>query len=296
MHSSGGHNLELPSTASEAPLTCHATNAFSRRSADVALLAVRPTLHEPCALPDTSFTVPLAETVHRALVKRAARGRRVDCPELTGHDRFGQPLTSGHLHAHICPLDLDRDTRLDHVLVWAHMGLGSTARRGLFSLRRIWHAASGRQFSVAPVAVRLAPAECTTAVLRTFSAATEDAHRLLRSLVPSGRGTAVWSSLTPFVAPRYEKPRGPNSLVGQVQAELASRRLPPARSVAILPARSKRLQPLVRARSCGRRPPVQRGYALRIELERPVVGPLALGYAAHFGLGLFAADALNPAP
>jgi len=32
------------------------------------------------------------------------------------------------------------------------------------------------------------------------------------------------------------------------------------------------------------------GYLLRLTFSVPVAGPIALGYASHFGLGLFAAE------
>ena len=37
------------------------------------------------------------------------------------------------------------------------------------------------------------------------------------------------------------------------------------------------------------RPPEDFGYAVRLTFATPISGPLALGYASHFGLGLFAA-------
>jgi len=40
-------------------------------------------------------------------------------------------------------------------------------------------------------------------------------------------------------------------------------------------------------RDVARRPPAPRFFGLRIEFERDVRGPIALGYASHFGLGLF---------
>jgi len=41
-------------------------------------------------------------------------------------------------------------------------------------------------------------------------------------------------------------------------------------------------------------PPADAGAVLRITFEEPVTGPLALGYGAHFGLGLFSAVQARP--
>jgi CRISPR-associated protein Csb2 len=37
----------------------------------------------------------------------------------------------------------------------------------------------------------------------------------------------------------------------------------------------------------GTPPPGDVGYALRLHFAEPIVGPLILGYASHFGLGIF---------
>jgi CRISPR-associated protein Csb2 len=42
-----------------------------------------------------------------------------------------------------------------------------------------------------------------------------------------------------------------------------------------------------RWRSSGSRPAVSEGYGFRITFSEEVAGPIALGYASHFGLGLF---------
>ncbi len=310
-------------------------------------------------------TLPLAERLHRALVRRAAKGRRIDCPELTGRHVSGRPLESGHRHAHVLPLDLDGDQRLDHVLIWAPMGLGPVAQSAVRSLRWLgnpgdrdglrvavvgqgnWHALRclpeplqrstrlllgaevGRQqqrMRGGPVSAensRLAhqPASDEAAAERwTVSSFPGRSASILCGRVVSIDGTStvssvasidgvtsvervasvggiatvggarVWSSMTPFVPPRYVKPRGKNSLEGQVQAELASRGLPEASSVEVLEGLTSAMRSFVRVRRGGRRPPVDMGYALRIELIRPVFGPITLGYAGHFGLGLFRAE------
>ncbi len=335
-------------------------------SVEAILLELAAPADSPPRLLHVRNTLPLAERLHRALVRRAAKGRRIDCPELTGHDASGRPLESGHRHAHVLPLDLDGDQRLDHVLIWAPMGLGPAARSAVRSLR--WLGKSGERESL-----RLAVAgqgnwhalRCLPEPLRRSTRfllgaevrrhregvrggpVSDEKDRLVhqppcgeaageRSTVPSSSGRSVWvprgsvasidgtstvssvasidgvtsvegvasvggnvtvggarvwSSMTPFVPPRYVKPRGKNSLEGQVQAELASRGLPEASSVEVLEGLTSAMRSFVRVRRWGRRPPVDMGYALRIELAEPAFGPITLGYAAHFGLGLFRADA-----
>lgn len=47
-------------------------------------------------------------------------------------------------------------------------------------------------------------------------------------------GSSVWISATPFVAPRFIKSRGNNTLHGQINAELASRNLPLVERIDVL--------------------------------------------------------------
>ncbi len=104
-------------------------------------------------------------------------------------------------------------------------------------------------------------------------------------------GSRIWRSMTPFVAPRYLKKRGKNTLSGQVEAELASRNLATARVETLNPrdARFLRFRHFVTSRIRGSAPKSTRAYSLELTFKEPVEGPLALGYGSHFGLGLFQA-------
>lgn len=229
-------------------------------------------------LPPVTRTLPQAELLHRAVVSRLVRTGR-PCPELLGKDDQGHPLT-GHRHAHLCPLDLDGDGFLDHVLVHAPMGLTAAAQAILRSLRRT-HTKGADDLQVAVAGAG------TLTELCSFGGALGER---LRRLIGPARS---WRSLTPFVPPRHLKFRGRNTLQGQIAAELASRGLPPA-AVAILPPDApgaRRFRHFICARrDAARAPPRPGGYAIRLTFAEPVPGPIALGYASHFGLGLFTVD------
>lgn len=215
-------------------------------------------------------SLPIAELIHRALVSKVGRGRRVHCPELTGQVGFGQPLAGRHEHAHVMPVDLNGDDLIDHVLLYAPMGLGPLARDAVGSLN-VLHAADGRPL---------------------WNLTQKDPTRLNRVLQCNGagcQGSSEWISMTPFVPPRYLKKTGRNSLVGQVLAELKSRNLPEAQ-VTWLPELSRVCRGFwLRRRRGAAQPPQNVGFVLRLTFPRPVVGPLTLGYASHYGLGLFQA-------
>ncbi|HZZ77613.1 MAG TPA: type I-U CRISPR-associated protein Csb2 [Gemmataceae bacterium] len=244
------------------------------------LLAITTPSGRRSALPPITRALPQAENLHRALVGVLGQGRCVDCPELTGKDADGQPLRSGHVHAHILPACLtgNGDNRIDHFIIHAKMGLGGQAQQAIRNLKRTWTKGGIGDLQIAVAGhgeldnLRL-PDKLRTAVERVLG---------------PRHGSRVWTSATPFVPPRFIKRTGRNTLLGQLNAELASRGLPAVERVEILPELTRELRHFVRHRSRGGVwPYCDVGYGLRITLADAVNGPLTLGYAAHFGLGIF---------
>ena len=259
------------------------------------LLALTNASRNDHALPPVTRTLPQAELLHRALVGAAVR-HGPPPPELTGCDENRRPLRGPHEHAHVNPLDLDGDGHLDHVLVWARMGLGAAAQAAVRAARKTF-----TKGGVEP--------------LRLALAATGDLRDLVRlpgtygQRIASIAGCAeTWQSVTPFVPPRYVKTNGSNTLEGQIRAELHSRGLPePAAVHRLAPALRRRngaasttgalaeasgtarirFRHYVFSRGSGPEPPIACGFSIRLEFEHRVSGPIALGYGAHFGLGLF---------
>ncbi|MCY3018312.1 MAG: type I-U CRISPR-associated protein Csb2 [Planctomycetota bacterium] len=251
------------------------------------LLALTTTSGNRSALPPCARTLPQAELFHDAVIRLAANGGRVHCPELTGKDDAGNRLKEGHRHAHILPVDLDGDGRIDHFIVYALMGLSDVAQNAIRRLKRTW-----TKGGVGDLQLALAGAG-DLAALRQLP---DPLGTQIKSLLGPPEGSRVWSSMTPFIPPRHLKSRGANSLVGQINAELASRGRPSADRVEVLPWGSTlALRHYVRRRRRGGSPsPVDIGYALQLHFPEPIIGPLALGYASHFGLGLFAAIPEEP--
>ena len=254
------------------------------RSVTTILLAITSPSGNKSALPPVARTLPQAELLHRALIRQVGQGSTVDCPELTGKDKQGQTLSGSHQHAHILPVDLDCDGHLDHVIIHAPMGLGDLAQQAIRSLRRTWTKGGVGD-------MQLALAGCGDLdSMRSIPEPLLD--QITKILGPPG-GATTWVSLTPFVPPRFQKKRGKNSLPGQVNAELQSRGIPEALDIELLPWDSDTLplRHFVRRRA-GNPPPADVGYPLRIRFSEPLVPgrPITLGYASHFGLGLFESD------
>jgi CRISPR-associated protein Csb2 len=233
------------------------------------------------ALPSICRTLPQAEFLHRALIAAAKRIDPSPCPVLSGRADDGRPLSGPHEHAHVLPLDLDGDGHLEHILVWAPMGLDSTAQAAVRNIRRTF-----TKGGIGPLRLAVAASGSLSELILLRG---KDGLVLRCLLAPEG--AKVWVSQTPFFAPRYLKPRGRNMLHGQIVDELASRGRPAPASVEVLDSRKQpewvRFRHFVRQRRKGLLPPVDHACVLRLIFTEPVRGPLALGFASHFGLGLF---------
>lgn len=247
------------------------------------LLALTTPSGSRSALPTVARTLPQAELLHKALVSKVGFEAGVECPELSGRDAEGRPL-KGHRHAHHLPLDLDQDGHLDHIVVFAPMGLGAAAQRAIRSLKRTYTKGGVGELQLAIAG------QGRLEDLRSLGG--NLSRSVQRLLAPPG-GATTWTSSTPYVPPRHLKNRGRNTLEGQVLTELDARGLGSA-TVEVLPW-TPQLLPLRhfirRRRAPAPQPAVDVAFALRIHFERPVSGPITLGYGCHFGLGRFDADA-----
>ncbi len=242
------------------------------------LLAMATSSGNDHALPKITRTLPQAELLHRALNANATRisGHSV---VLSGCDSERKPLQRPHQHAHLLHLDLDNDGHLDHVLIWAPMGLDGDAQAAIRSVRRTF-----TKGGAAP--------------LRLAIAASGSLDEMLGLQGPFGQNLGqlfmpahTWRSLTPFVPPRYLKNNGRNTLEGQIFAEFESRNLSLPTSVSVLDLKEDpgllHHRHFVRTRRFGPAPPVDCGYVLELHFNKAVSGPLALGYGSHYGLGVF---------
>ena len=262
------------------------------------LLALTNASRNDHALPPVTRTLPQADLLHRALVGNAAR-HGPPPPELTGCDENRRPLRGPHEHAHVNPLDLDGDGHLDHILVWARMRLGAAAQAAVRAARKTF-----TKGGVEPLRLALA----ATGDLRDLRDLVRLPGRYGRRIASIAGCAETWQSVTPFVPPRYVKTNGSNTLEGQIRAELHSRGFPePAAVHRLAPALRRRsdaastagalaeasgtawirFRHFVFSRGSGPEPPIACGFSIRLEFEHQVSGPIALGYGAHFGLGLF---------
>ena len=209
-------------------------------------------------------------------------------PVFAGRDSAGRAVRGAqHDHAWFLPADDDGDGRIDHVLVYARGGIDADALRALVQLRRIW-GHGGPPLTASLIDVGSPPA---------LGCLRHDMDRGRTSQLGTAR---IWESQTPFVPPRHIKHRASgvsDAPHEQVARLLALHGRPPARIEPLLaehasPRRSSSVswQQFQRWRASGHG---SRGsdqaLGFRLVFDTPVTGPIALGYAAHQGLGQFIA-------
>jgi CRISPR-associated protein Csb2 len=251
----------------------------SAHRVEMMLLALTTPSGSTSALPPLARTLPQAELLHSALVSQLGFGGE-PCPEIVGRDEIGEPL-KGHRHSYLLPVDLDGDGRLDHIVVFARMGLGARAQHAVRTLRRTYMKGGVGELQVAVAGV---------GALHDLRAIGGGLSRAVDELLGPKTGATLWVAKTPFVAPRHIKKNGRSSLVGQVEEELRLRSFPPAKvDVLDWTGETLALRHFVRRRQRGPQPPLDAGFAVRIHFDRPVIGPICLGYGSHFGLGIFCA-------
>ncbi len=226
-------------------------------------------------LPLMQDALPFAEKVRRALISR-----RVDTSHseaITGKMADGTPL-KGHEHAHYFAVDENGDGRIDQVMIYAPCGFSKEDTEALGAMKPITR--RGNRPDVRMVLTGLGNLEQFQSHVPIFA----KAHR--------------WRSVTPFSLPRFAnrgggKPPRPRDLPeAQLQRELTARGFPQAIRITRTEGYESRQRPLVRWLDFQtRRFKGDEGYGLagfEIEFAEAVQGPLALGFACHFGLGLFA--------
>lgn len=248
--------------------------------------------------PRIEDTLRIAEIARAALMSKFKEDDRPPV-ELSGRDENG-PLRDdpAHAHAFYLPEDADGDGLIDHLVVYCRRGFSARARWGLDGLAKLW-IEHGRVD------------EDGERERREWRLALEDIAKpeTFYGICGLLRPARTWHSVTPFLKSRFDKenPRDFEMLVesyrGQIIREWERRFLDlptpmireraAASRFAIQVGGSRSLSTLAftrMRRGRGGSQPDKAGGFFQLTFEKEVSGPIALGWGAHFGLGLFAAE------
>lgn len=244
--------------------------SLSRRARPVRPPTVARFELDSAVLPRLTNALALGDRMRQALIKWSD-GLWI----FSGRDATGAPMR-GHHHAFYLPADDDGDGRLDHITVYCRDGFPAEAVSALERIRRLW-GASGHEIRVVLVRLGRVDEVCETPSLPQLGPA------------------RTWQSHTPFVLPRHVKRRGDVVLErpeDQLTACLDELGLPTPTTIE--PTAAAQANPSIpwhrflriRQRGGGSFGS-PRGFGFRLQFERPVCGPIAVGYGAHQGLGQF---------
>jgi CRISPR-associated protein Csb2 len=235
--------------------------------------------------PRITRAISIGDRVHDTLCNRSDQGKG-RATVFTGLDQHGKPSIN-HEHAHIfCEANGPRDA-VTHIIIWAPMGFDEAACLALRRLTKVWgHGGHDIRLVLHGIGQPTDFKEC-----------------------PLLGSAKAWRSLTPFVSTRHAKtfrdgrPKIDDSGWQHGSAPHDLQRLlalNPAWQGAKIRVLEERAQPYafgerrlrslqfqtIRHDGAGKRGQ-NSGAAFLMEFPEPVRGPIALGYGAHFGLGLF---------
>jgi CRISPR-associated protein Csb2 len=246
--------------------------------------------------PSITQSLSLAERFHQGFCSKLRNNH--NSPLLTGRDNNGNPLT-GNTHAYFLP-ECDQHGYVTHMTLHASGGFDEAACYALGKLRQVW---DSRRFDATINLLAIGQSE----------------DSLITS--PYFHKSKTWISLTPFIPVRHPKATHSGSvktdakrsnlqigspehdcwrLLEKLASEPEVLGYFPVMNVALMNRQTTRgthiafslrdipCQDFQRNRWTGTGTRAgNRGYALRLEFEKEVSMPFGLGYAAHFGLGLF---------
>ncbi len=223
--------------------------------------------------PRIEDSLRIGEWFRRAVIGRAGKLFDGEVPsELSGHRL---PDNNRHQHAFYLPEDAEGNGHIDHILVHAPSGFSAGAQKVLHRLEKLWEGRKGIEYRL------LLEAMGSTVPFHDTTLIAPD--------------TPTWISATPYLSPWHTKRNRPLDiqLLGFIHKECMLRNIPAPIGLDILPylkIRGKQIRSLNFQRfrkGKPNNPADQRGHLLRLHFDTPPQGPLALGYACHFGLGLF---------
>lgn len=248
----------------------------------------------------------IADTMRRAAMSMFGNANGgAKSPVLSGKDESGTIL-KGHMHASYLPTDEDGDGRIDHMTVVAGEIDSSPKKEldALSSVNHLWSASlkgnirlvfegHGKIVDFPNVKMFGTSRRWQTATPLVLSRHMKLRKSEGRTIVKDSASAQIRKELSlrygiGQVKIEYTNPREPmpgSGLAPRTSSDSAIKHGDSRKSVT-----GPRFRPFEFKRLRKNDKPGGGAYGLFLEFEQPVRGPLCLGYASHFGLGLFVPD------
>ena len=248
--------------------TSHLNNITLVRYAVVG--SVRPTIKDTLRVGDLARTACMS--IYGKKMNKQTSGI------FSGKDPQGKPLTN-HIHASYLPTYETQNQEIDHLTIIAPGGFDKDELDVLFSLKKL--------YTYNSISMNLIFQGCGTP--SNFSS------------IPILKKARSWVSATPLILTRHTKYRGKGSQKHEVDGpeeqiynEIKRRYGEPyeLKCVTIHDSQTNICKTAVkpfdffRWRNHGS-VGSSKAYKVQLEFKEPKSGPIALGYASHFGLGMF---------
>jgi len=222
------------------------------------ILGTRPTIEK---------VVHVADLMRKSVMSRIGNkiGSNHIPAYISGHDYKGNPLRENHKQAFWLPIDSDHDGFIDNIIVFAPEGFERTIHDLFYGIREL-NDKHDLDLNIS---------------FRGFY----DRKSIEKKFSMFGKHRE-WRSTTPYFMPWHEKKKF--GYDEQIKKECKKRNFKEC-DVESGGKVGERVIPNVRFHSKhgSSRPINPKGNALKLTFKEPVTGPVALGFGAHFGLGMF---------
>lgn len=221
-------------------------------------------------LPSIYDTLIISDKIHKLLISKGIKLYGHNFEKFSGRKNDGTVL-KGHRHIYILPLDLDKDGKIDHVLLKGNENLNADEIRVIESIHALYM--EKRKIQLTPVGYY-----SDNNYLRNFPQ------------------TRYWISATPVVFSRhYKKNKGTfyqwmyNELVkelkfhGMLSGNIELEKVEVIEYV----KRNSRKYYWLNYRRSRKDEPENGAYGFKLIFKNEISGPFAIGTNAHYGLGLF---------
>ncbi len=218
-------------------------------------------------LPRVEDALRVGEMMRAAVMSRAKRilGEDRIPPIFSGH---ALPAGNRHRHAFYLPWDSNADGHIDRILLHVPDGMNAEQQGIVEQVKKLWNR-NGSEWRL--VLENIGNIGIANALIR-----------------PS----TIWESVTPYLHPWHVKKNF--GIEDQLRRECRERGLPEPvllesfDEVSVSNGRKRRPIHFQRFRARrGLTQPDRLGSFWRLTFPEPIAGPLAFGFACHFGLGLF---------